>query len=282
MKKLTLMVSVFLSVAANSQDAAAKAKKQALCEKEKNEIHELNKAIQDNSNEISDLNKHLTYAKIDTPSAKIKEIIALSHVRLDARINLMLVTLEKERRDAERRQVEENSELDLQIRYHEAALDLLNEVKTRKLAYENVAVSDIKNNSYKKLIAYYNSQIRQLEKYNKMIQIDIDAKEEKISKMACYLFNEPEKDNEEEFIKKIIGGWKDQPTPWGTPGGPCQIKYVNGKLMLINEDKNESGATISINSDGSATISASKWPVTGEVDKSLKTIKWSNGSVWTR
>jgi hypothetical protein len=88
--------------------------------------------------------------------------------------------------------------------------------------------------------------------------------------------------NNEEYIKKLVGGWTDQPTPWGTPGGACQIKYANGKLTLINEDKKESGASISVNSDGSAVITASNWPVNGTVNKAGNSIKWSNKSEWTR
>ena len=90
------------------------------------------------------------------------------------------------------------------------------------------------------------------------------------------------KNNTEEFIKKLVGGWTDKPTPWGTPGGGCQIKYANGKLSLVNEKGDESGASVSLNSDGTAVINASKWPVTGNVDKAVKSIKWSNGSEWIR
>ena len=90
------------------------------------------------------------------------------------------------------------------------------------------------------------------------------------------------KNSNEEFIKKLVGGWTDKPTPWGTPGGGCQIQYKNGSLSLINENKDESGATISLNTNGSAIISASKWGVSGKVDKDVRSIKWSNGSEWVK
>ena len=90
------------------------------------------------------------------------------------------------------------------------------------------------------------------------------------------------KNSKEEFIKKLVGGWTDKPTPWATPGGGCQIQYKNGILSLINENKDESGATISLNTDGSAIISASKWGVSGKVDKYVLSIKWSNDSEWIK
>ena len=90
------------------------------------------------------------------------------------------------------------------------------------------------------------------------------------------------KNSNEEFIKKLVGVWTDKPTPWATPGGGCQIQYKNGILSLINENKDESGATISINTNGSAIISASKWGVSGKVDKDVMSIKWSNGSEWVK
>jgi hypothetical protein len=90
------------------------------------------------------------------------------------------------------------------------------------------------------------------------------------------------KNNVEEYLKKLAGGWTEQPTPWGTPGGACQIKYANGKITLVNENKKESGASVSVNSDGTGVITASDWPVSGKIDLAQHSIKWSNRSEWKR
>jgi len=274
-----IIISVLLfPVTAHSQELTV-AEKTALCQKEKENLEILNEKLTIVSFQIPSFK---TYVSELTPYQE--EALKLSDKRLDIEINLRLSAL-KPYKESIDRAVDTVDALRhiYKLRNVQASLDYLTEIKTKRLLGET---PDPKNNDLQKAIQQYKTQLDQLEDAEKYLRNDITMNKGRISRLRCATTTSVPKNEivtkTEEYIKKLVGNWTDKPTPWGTDGGPCQIKYENGKLTLINENKDISGASVHVSSDGTATINANKWPVQGKVNKTVNSIKWSNKSEWVR
>jgi len=219
-------------------------------------------------------------------TASINRLIAKDKRDLDKIILDLEAKVDSENKFYSDRATLEYKKNSVELAYHSGLLEVYRDVRTRKEIYETVEASEIKTLPMKyfteklvKYIQFLNSdlskmQARKTETQQKAVSLNCDLKSGKTIA--------DEEKLELGAIEKLLGNWTEQPTPWGTAGGACQIIKEEGQLKLINENKNLSGATVSIDKSGAITITATDWPVTGKVSKDFKTIDWSNKSVWKK
>ncbi|MBC7875167.1 MAG: hypothetical protein H7Y01_14280 [Ferruginibacter sp.] len=275
-----IIASVLLFPVTVTSQELTLAEKTALCQKERQNLDNLNEKLTIISFQISRFKEYVSEL---TPYQQ--EALKLSDKKLDIQINLRLSALKS---IAESINYAVDT-LDAFRHVHklqnvQITLDYLTEIKTKRLFGE---IPDPNSNVLQKAIQQYKKEIDQLEEAEKYLRNDIAMNKGRISRLMCDDKTTAVSKNDiatksEEYMKKLVGGWTGKPTPWGTAGGPCQIKYENGKLTLINENNDISGASIKLGPDGTATINANKWPVQGEVNKTVNSIKWSNKSEWVR
>lgn len=271
--------------------------RKAKCQKKASQMDDLIKSKENLQWPLNNLDESITFARKGINKDHLKAIINRP-LFLDAQITYFKLSLEQINRIINTENTGKkpgeyevlfqlSNENILKAKYYSAALDDLMEIRALYAIYgDAIKVEDVHFKGSTEFIKYCNSLIQSIDKAQREIQAKIDKVEDEMYDMSCYLYSPTapaSPDNAEgDFIKKIVGGWTDKPTPWGTAGGPCQIKYTNKTVVLVNENKDESVASVLVNADGSGTISATKWGVTGEVDATAKSVKWSNKSEWVR
>jgi len=176
--RVLIIASALFPVTVHSQDRSA-AEKNSLCQKEKQNLDNLNEKLTTTSFKIPLLKGYAAEM-----TAYQQQALKYNDKRLDDAINLCLAVQKSYKESLERTVAGSIEELrhkysleNLQIK-----LDYLTEIKAERLIGEKV---DPKDNHIQKAIQQYKKDIDQLEDAEKYLRNDITMNKERISRLRC-------------------------------------------------------------------------------------------------